>query len=69
MITAKQLNTAELMYILDKMDYYNMSSGHVSVTRDGKIDFVDEEEDNPYALYVTRDELRKLLNQKLSEST
>ena len=69
MITAKQLSTSELMYLLDNMDYCDINSGYISETRDGKIGFIDQEDDNPGILHVTRNELRKLLNQKLSEDT
>jgi hypothetical protein len=67
MRTTKQLSTSELMYLLDRMEYYSMSSGYVGETRDGKIDFTDQEDCSSGNLHVTREELQKLLNQKLSE--
>jgi len=33
-----QFTIVELMYILDKMDYYEMSSGYIGETPDGKIE-------------------------------
>jgi hypothetical protein len=69
MMNKDQFTIVELMYILDKMDYYEMSSGYIGETPDGKIEVFPPDEDHCCdGVFVTTFTLRKKLNKQLQEN-
>lgn len=63
----RKLTTAELQYILDKMKFYNRSSGYIGDTPDGKMEFFDSKPSFAVA-YVTRVVIERTLKNKLFDN-